>query len=435
MNTKQILPWWPTSRLLLLAVFAITMAFSFALSLTTMQGEYFLWSRTNRIIHDSLWISGSVLAGFSAVLAIMIWPQQSILTPRTTEKDPASAVIHQVGAIILASATGHIVGLLPLLYSTTQNAQGGYLSWASLLVAFSGIVTLTSIGFFTGLAVRKYFIAPLIAVLCFAFMGIINSPIFRPLALFFPVHQVSGSARFETNPAVALFSFIFACLVIISGASLFRLFTAQLPARLPAGRILTTAISRYVPAACTIFLIALGFAWRPELLTVHYPVNTSCFTADNIKFCLHEQNLPASASVESATKNLQYAGITPLLATVNDDAAVDYDAPTENEALVIVDPGPYGGYEAVSSVEESLAWQAVSSVITDRCHSATFEAHNVNMAIAFEMLTRSNYERLAQYLSSASNATLRAMTDAEFIQFIAANSQRITSCTMENITP
>ncbi|MFR8480209.1 hypothetical protein [Varibaculum sp.] len=343
----------------------------------------------------------------------------------------SKAAMRQLGIIVAFAITGHLLGCTPLLYFTSRYGSGGSASWASLLVAFSGVITLVAIGFFTGVAIKRIFIAPLISVATFALMAIISEPILRPLALLFPVHQVAGSARFETNPAVAVFSLIFACTLLLAGYSALSF---PLTGKNPGSS--AHLLPQIVPIVCVLALAGCAFVWRPELLTVHRPVKTSCFKTQELQVCLHEQNLPARTSIQKSINRLQTVGISSLLTTISDDAAVERDLPRNGEAFIIVDSGPYDSENVANSLEESIAWQVVSAATTDRCidKTKTIESHDLNSAIAHELLQRTKYTNLAEHISPEVNSTFAHMNERELNSFLHTQNKLITSCSLKNKT-
>ena len=409
MKLRQKLTWWPIPKTILAFVFVMMAAGAFIASLSALQADYFLWSKTNRLLHDALLIPGSLLAGASSAIAIMIWPRQGIFQVNSTGKMRSKVAMRQLGIIVAFAFTG----------------SGGSASWASLLVAFSGVITLVAIGFFTGLAIKRIYIAPLISVATFALMAIISEPVLRPLALLFPVHQVAGSARFETNPAVAMFSLIFACTLLLAGYSVLSFPLAGKNPGLSANQR-NLLLPQIVPIVCVFALFGCAFVWRPELLTVHRPVKTSCFRIQEIQVCLHEQNLPARASIQKSITRLQKVGISSLLTTISDDAAVERDLPRNGEAFIIVDSGPYDSENVANSLEESIAWQVVSAATTDRCidKTKTIESHDLNSAIAHELLQSAKYPNLAEHISS----------ERELNSFLHTQNKFITSCSLKNKT-
>lgn len=343
--------------------------------------------------------------------------------------------MRQLGIIVAFAITGHLLGCTPLLYFTSRYGSGESASWASLLVAFSGVITLVAIGFFTGLAMKRFFIAPLVSVATFALMAIISEPILRPLALLFPVHQVAGSARFETNPAVAVFSLIFACTLLLAGYSALSFpLTGKNPGSSAHQRNLL--LPQIVPIVCVLALVGCAFVWRPELLTVHRPVKTTCFKVQEFQVCLHEQNLPARPSIQKSITRLQKVGISSLLTTISDDAVVERDLPRIGEAFIIVDSGPYDSENVANSLEESIAWQVVSAATTDRCidKTKTIESHDLNSAIAHELLQRTKYPNLAEHISPEVNSTFAHMNERELNSFLHTQNKLITSCSLENKT-
>lgn len=435
MKLKQKLPWWPIPKTILAFVFVMMAVGAFIASISALQADYFLWSKTNRFLHDALWIPGSLLAGASSAIAIMIWPRQGIFQVSSTGKMRSKAAMRQLGIIVTLAFIGHLLGFAPLLYFTSRYGSGGSASWASLLVAFSGVITLVAIGFFTGLAIKRIYIAPLISVATFALMAIISEPMLRPLALLFPVHQVAGSARFETNPAVAVFSLIFACTLLLAGYSVLSFPLAGKNPGLSAN-CRNLLLPQIVPAVCVLALVGCAFVWRPELLTVHRPVKTSCFKIQELQVCLHEQNLPARPSIQKSITRLQKVGINSLLTTISDDAAVERDLPRNSEAFIIVDSGPYDSENVANSLEESIAWQVVSAATTDRCidKTKTIESHDLNSAIAHELLQRAKYPNLAEHISPEVNSTFAHMSERELNSFLHTQNRLVTSCSLENKT-
>lgn len=116
MKLKQKLTWWPIPKIILVLVFVTMTAGAFIASVSALQADYFLWSKTNRFLHDALWIPGSLLAGASSAIAIMIWPRQGIFQVNSTGKMRSKATMRQLGIIVAFAFTGHLLGCTPLLY-------------------------------------------------------------------------------------------------------------------------------------------------------------------------------------------------------------------------------------------------------------------------------------------------------------------------------
>lgn len=428
---KQRMSWWPISCVMLLGILAVMLLFSGVGSIGKLNAEYLRWYDTNLYIHESLWIPGSLLVGASAAIAIMISPRCGICDLQPGNKNRLKAMLYQLAAIIVSAFLGHILGCLPLIYGTAQNATGGHLSWESLLVAFSGITTLSSIGFFIGVGIKRYFIAPVVAVACFLLMGTIREPLLRPLALIFPTHQVMGSARFETNPAVAVFSLIFACLIVITGLAALGLKSGTSNPAAQSQHLSIAKTSRFLPALCVVVLGICAFVWRPELLTVDRPVNTSCFNSDGIEVCLHEQNLPARPAIETAIRKLQPLGMSVFLDKISDDAAADYDAPASDEVLLSIIPGPFDSGFYARNLEETMVVQIVDAITSYPCLGVgATDFSDANRTVAKQFLRRSGYNQLAEDVYYLPGTDLEALNDQQFKDFLVSQKQYILTCSL-----
>ncbi len=437
MNLQHKIAWWPIPRLLFCAIFIGMGLGAFIVLFNDLSMEYFLWSHTNLLVHDSLWIPGAILAGVSSAIAVMINPVNSIFRTYITTYQYAPAFYYPLLGIIVSAFFGYLLGCVPLFYLTARYAIGAGIYLPTLMIVFSGIVLLVSIGFFAGLVVKKYFIAPVVTLGCFAIMGVIAEPFFRPLALIFPVHQVEGSARFVTNPAVAWFSLIFALLFMVAGVLFFsgRPFNSS---QFKIAKIRREQLFRFIPMLGVLMLLVCAFGWRPELLTVRHPVTISCFTVQKIEVCVHEENVPATQSIVRALKKLQKSGLSELVYKISDDAATDYDTPQNGEVMVMIEPGPYDAYDAVSNVEESVAWQVVTAVTTNKCrHNVrTIKAYDANAWLASNFFKHSGYVNLAQYaggvLDNAKFAT-DIVQNADLRSFVVKNQQNILDCALDEL--
>ena len=93
MKLRQKLPWWPIPNVVLAFMFVMMAAGAFIASTPALQADYFLWSKANRFLHDALWIPGSLIAGASSAIAIMIWPRQGIFQVNSTGKMRSQAAM------------------------------------------------------------------------------------------------------------------------------------------------------------------------------------------------------------------------------------------------------------------------------------------------------------------------------------------------------
>lgn len=78
----------------------------------------------------------------------------------------------------------------------------------------------------------------------------------------------------------------------------------------------------------------------------------------------------------------------------------------------------------------------VSAATTDRCidKTKTIESHDLNSAIAHELLQRAKYTNLAEHISPEVNSTFAHLSEKELNSFLHTQNKFITSCSLENKT-
>lgn len=78
----------------------------------------------------------------------------------------------------------------------------------------------------------------------------------------------------------------------------------------------------------------------------------------------------------------------------------------------------------------------MSAATTDRCidKTKTIESHDLNSAIAHELLQRAKYPNLAEHVSPEVNSTFAHMSERELSSFLHTQNKLITSCSLKNKT-
>jgi hypothetical protein len=177
----------------------------------------------------------------------------------------------------------------------------------------------------------------------------------------------------------------------------------------------------------------VAFVWRPELAVVDRPVPRVCGTTHGVRVCVHQANQPILADTLHVTGRLHAAGLGPLIDTVTDVDAAEWDQPRAGEALIRVDPGPHDPRDFAQNVADQVADQ-VSAVLTPPAclpHQPVADA-DLALAVRARLLHVAGFGRVADQTGSPQpTGTTRMVgrfTPHQLRVFIARHAEEIRTC-------
>ncbi|MEV0153204.1 hypothetical protein AB0H57_05600 [Micromonospora sp. NPDC050686] len=428
MNRLRLFFGWPGPRWVFPAAGTLMATASLLATRDIVGSDYVTWSAVATAWHESLWIPGSVVAGAAAALGATYFPKASpvaaALRPRV---DAGLFLVHGL-ALAVWLCLGHALGLAPIHLAAARQATTGALAIQDVVVGVAGVTTLAVIGLCVGAAVRHWVIAPAVAVLAFAVMGLPNEPLFMPIGLLLPVRQwTPSSPRFETNSATAVFAVIASIGICLLAASLASWAASRGSVR-RRGRPLLTWLA--VVGA----LAAIAFAWRPALTVVDRPVPRVCQQVDGTEVCLHAANRPAMDRTVAVVARLRAAGLAPMLSRVTDVAVSDHDTPRAKEALISLDPSPLDRRFLAATIPEQVALQVSEAITLGNClqPGQTTESYDTATVLYARILQLAGFEDLAGAFGPdappAAARKLTAMNAAQLGAFVQHNQEMISSC-------
>ncbi|WP_422772579.1 hypothetical protein ACN28C_06055 [Plantactinospora sp. WMMC1484] len=428
MNRLRLLFGWPGPLWVFPAAGALLAIGSFLATRDVLGSDYVTWSTVATSWHESLWIPGSLLTGVAAALGATYFPRASpvaaALRPRV---DSGLFLVHGL-ALAVWLCLGHALGLVPIHLAAARQATAGALAIQDVVVGLAGVTTLAVIGFCVGAAVRHWVIAPAVALLAFAVMGLPHEPIFMPIGLLLPVRQwTPSSPRFETNPATAVFALVASIAICLLAASLASWAASRGSVRRQ-GRPTLTWLA--VLGALT----AIAFVWRPALTVVDRPVPRVCQQVDGAEVCLHVANQPAMAGTVEVVARLRAAGLAPMLHQVTDVAVSEHDTPGTGEALVSLDPSPRDRRFLAATIPDQVALQVSEAITLGGCLQPGQATKNYDTATVLyaRVLQLAGFEDLAGAFGPAEPSPeareLTAMSAEQLGAFVQVNQELIRSC-------
>lgn len=433
MNRLRLLFGWPGPRWVYPATGALMAAGSFLATRGTLGSDYVTWSTVADSWHESLWISGSLVAGVAAALGATYFPKGSpVAAPIRPRVDAGLFLIHGL-ALAVWLCLGHALGLVPVHVAAARQATAGTLALQDVVVGLAGLTTLALIGFCLGAAVRRWVIAPAVAVLAFAVMGLPNEPLFRPIGLLLPVRQWVSTPRFEANPPTAAFAVVASigiCLLVASIA-------AWAGSR---GSVRRQGRPLLMWLAAVVALTAIAFAWRPELVVLDRPVLRVCQQVDGTEVCLHAANQPAMSRTVDVVARLRAAGLSPILRQVTDIAASDHTIPRTGEALIRLDPRPHDRRLLAATIPDQVAFQVSEAATLGGClqPDQTPDGHDIATVLFARVLQLAGFEHLAGAFGPAEPSPaarkLTTMNAEQIGTFVRTNQESIRSCRLSPAT-
>ena len=292
---------WPGPRWVFPAAGAFMAAGSFLATRGILGSDYVTWSAVAAAWHESLWIPGSVAAGAAAALGAAYFPRASpVAAPIRPRVDAGLFLVHGL-ALAVWLCLGHALGLVPVHVAAARQATAGAMAGQDVAVGVAGVTTLALVGFCLGAAVRHWVIAPGVAVLVFAVMGLPSEPLFEPIGLLLPVRQWVSSPRFELNPPTAVFAVVASIAICLLAASVAAWAGSGGSVRRQGRPVLACL-------AAVVALTLIAFVWRPELSVVDRPVLRVCQQVDGTQVCLHAANQPSMADTVDVVARLRAAG-------------------------------------------------------------------------------------------------------------------------------
>lgn len=433
MNGRRLLFSWPGPLWVFPAAGALMAAGSFLANRGTLGSDYVTWSAVAAAWHESLWIPGSVAAGAAAALGATYFPKASpVAAPIRPRVGAGLFLIHGL-ALAVWLCLGHVLGLVPIHVAAAQQATAGAMAFQDVIVGLAGVTTLALIGFCLGATVRHWVIAPAVALLAFAVMGLPNEPLFRPIGLLLPVRQWASSPRFELNPPTAVFAVVASIGICLLAASVAAWAGSRRSVRRQ-GRPLLTWL------AAVGALVVIAFAWRPELVVVDRPVPRVCQQVDGTQVCLHAANQPAMARTVDVVARLRAAGLSPMLHQVTDLAVSNRTIPRAGEALIRLDPSPRDRSDFAATIPEQVAFQVSEAVLLGGClqPGQTIDNFDIAAVLYDRVLQLAGFEELADGVGPPepppAARKLTTMNAEQVGTFVQTNQESIRSCRLSQAT-
>jgi hypothetical protein len=418
---------WPGPRWVFPAAGALMAAGSLLATRGILRSDYVTWSAVAAAWHESLWIPGSVAAGAAAALGAAYFPRASpVAVPIRPRVDTGLFLIHGL-ALAVWLCLGHVLGLVPVHIAAARQATAGAMAGQDVVVGLAGMTALAVIGFGLGAAVRHWVIAPAVAVLAFAGMGLPSEPLFQPIGLLLPVRQWVSSPRFELNPATAVFAVVASIAICLLAASVAAWAGSRGSVRRQSRPMLT-----WLAAVAALTLIA--FAWRPELSVVDRPVPRVCQQVDGTQVCLHAANQPAMARTVDVVARLRAAGLSPILRRVTDIAASDHTTPRPGEALIRLNPSPRDRRFLAATIPEQVAFQVSQAVTLGGClqPGQPTDGYDVATVLYDRVLQLAGFEQLTGAFGPSepppAARELTTMNAGQVAAFVQTHQELIRSC-------
>lgn len=433
MNRLRLLFGWPGPRWVFPAAGALMAAGSFLVTRGILGSDYVTWSAVATAWHESLWITGSVAAGVAAALGATYFPRASpVAAPIRPRVDASLFLIHGL-ALAVWLCLGHALGLVPVHVAAARQATAGAMAFQDVVVGLAGVTALALIGFCLGAAVRHWVIAPAVAVLAFAVMGLPSEPLFTPVGLLLPVRQWVSSPRFELNPPTAVFAVVASIGICLLAASIASWAGSRGSVRRQ-GRPLLTWL------AAVAALAVIAFVWRPELSVVDHPVPRVCQQVDSTQVCLHAANQPAMARTVDVVARLRAAGLSPILHQVTDIAVSDHTIPRPGEALIRLDPSPRDRSFFAVTIPDQVAAGISEGVLLGGClqPGQTIDSYDIATVLYNRVLQLAGFEQLAGGVGPPepppAARKLTTMNAEQVVTFVQTNQESIRSCRLSQAT-
>lgn len=419
---------WPGPRWVFPAAGALMAVGSFLANRATAGSDYVTWSAVATAWHESLWVPGSLMAGAAAALGAAYFPKASPVGSALRPRVHAGLFLAHGLALAGWLCLGHALGLVPIHLAAARQATAGVLAAQDVVVGLAGVTALALIGFCVGAAVRHWVIAPAVAALAFAVMGLPNEPLFMPLGLLLPVRQwTPSSPRFETSPSTAVFTVVASIGICLLVATVASWAACRGSVRRQARPLLTWL--------ATVSLLALlAFAWRPDLTVVDRPVPRVCEQVGGTEVCLHAANQPAMARTVDVVARLRAAGLAPMLRQVTDVAVADHDLPRAGEVIIRLDPGPRDRRFLAATIPDQVALQVGEAVTLGGCLQAdrTIGSQDAASVLYKRVVRLAGFEHLADAFGPVepppAARPLTTMTAEEIGRFVQVNQELIRSC-------
>ncbi|MEE6306311.1 hypothetical protein V1634_05630 [Plantactinospora veratri] len=390
--------------------------------------DYVTWSAVATSWHESLWISGSLLSGVAAALGATYFPKASPVAAALRPRVAAGLFLVHGLALAVWLCLGHALGLVPVHLAAARQATAGALALQDVVVGLAGVATLAVIGFCVGAAVRHWVIAPAVAVLAFAVMGLPNEPLFMPIGLLLPVRQwTPSSPRFELNPATAAFAVVASIAICLLAASVASWAASR-------GSVRRQGRSNFTWLAVVGALTAIAFVWRPALTVVDHPVPRVCQQVEGTEVCLHAANEPAMARTVDVVARLRAAGLAPMLHQVTDVGVSDHDIPRNGEALINLDPSPRDRRFLAATIPDQVALQVSEAITLGGClqPGQGTESYDAATVLYARILQLAGFDDLAGAFGPAEPSPearkLTAMNAEQVRAFVKTNQELISSC-------
>lgn len=428
MTRLPLLFGWPGPRWLFPASGALMATGSWLATRDVAGSEYVTRSAVSTSWHESLWITGSLVAGAAAALGAMLFPRASPVTAVLRPRVGAGLYLVHGLALALWICLGHAVGLMPIHLAAIRQAGSGMLAPQDVAAGLAGLCALTVLGFGVGAAVRHWVIAPAVAIGTFAVMGLPNEPLFMPIGLLLPMRQwTPSSPRFELNPPTAVFAIIAAIGICLLAAALASWAGSR-------GSVRRQGRPLLVWLAAVVTLTAIAFAWRPDLTVVDQPVPGVCRQVDATAVCLHAANQPAMARTIDVVTRLRAAGLAPVLRQVTDIALSDHDTPRAGEALIRLDPSPKDRRFVAATISEQVALQVSEALTLTGCiqDGQSSEGYDTATVLYSRILQLAGFDELAGAFGPAdpppAARRLTTMSAEQISAFVETNQELIRSC-------
>ncbi len=303
------------------------------------------WVAVSATTREALVYAGPWLAGWSAWTAGRYLGPRSLLCPPSAARSGLPVVASQLILLSVAALTGFLLGLAPVLVSTTVRAEAGSLDW--LVVAGSAAVLLSfgALGYLIGCATPRAASVVIAVFVTFAAILLVDSwgPAVAPLRLSTP-----AAGQYE-NGVVAVFRAVFfAALAVVLTIS---------ASRLVADRSSVRQASSFLGLLILVPPLLLGMVARStaqgSVLKEAQPAQ-SCTSVHNIPVCVHAAKaalLPSLAeTVDRVMGSVNYQPAVPVTGVF--DAALGRAGRTD---AVVLDLQTGGGQDWTAWAAGDLA--------------------------------------------------------------------------------
>jgi hypothetical protein len=391
---------------------------------------YATWHSVSAAWHESLAIPAALGAGLSAWVAAGLIPRRSPLSLPCRPRVGAAAVATHLSTLTAWALLGAVVGMAPLTAHAATTATWGQIRLLDVAVGLAGLALFIAVGFGVGSLVGSTKAAPLVSLTAFIAMNLPNDPTLRPLALVQPVQQFTAPEGFVPNPAVAWFTVLASLAGIVAVLATSDAFLGGRRRR---------SYGHYALGLSPIILIAIAFAWRPELY-VHSGERHArvCRSVNGTTVCMHKAHSKSLPPVSRTVRALEEAGAAPLIDRVTGDALALRTPTGKGHRVISIrltssDP-------VAEQVAGLLSYVAQPPVCFSKSTGdAAIHAHDLGGLVRHRLLVDAGFAELADEVGTSASPSivkkqqvLSGWSAQQFSTFVKDHAEDIAACQLNS---